>query len=118
MFTAKATDEDGGSSWVVHYQLSDPHPQINVSLETCTVEIVSLLNREEIDEYIIAIEAFPPAELLLNVVVTDVYDNAPTFSQPSYSTVISSNLPEGSTVIVLDAPDADKGSNAMLTVMD
>ena len=49
--------------------------------------------------------------LQLTVVVEDVNDNRPTFSQAEYRTSVNENAVLGTTVAVLTATDGDSGTN-------
>ena len=49
--------------------------------------------------------------LQLTVVVEDVNDNRPTFSQAEYRTSVTENAVLGTTVAVLTATDGDSGTN-------
>ena len=57
----------------------------------------------------------PPNQLQATVIVnvTDVNDNAPTFSQPSYDFSFSEITPVETTLAVVSASDIDSGMNAM-----
>ena len=50
-----------------------------------------------------------PNNFELNVVVKDINDNAPTFSQPSYETSISENATIGDIVLAFEVTDPDQG---------
>jgi hypothetical protein len=51
----------------------------------------------------------------LQVIVTDVNDNAPLFSQQSYYQVVPENASPGTSVLTVRATDADTGDNAKIT---
>ncbi|XP_042070608.1 protocadherin gamma-C5 isoform X2 [Haplochromis burtoni] len=76
------------------------------------------LDRETVPEYSVIIKATdagsPPLSSQINFVVkvSDVNDNAPTFSQPSYSVDISENNAPSSPIAVVSATDPDLGENA------
>lgn len=47
--------------------------------------------------------------------MTDVNDNAPVFSQPSYSTlVLAKDVKEGDLVLTVSATDPDAGNNSLI----
>ncbi|XP_053317962.1 protocadherin gamma-B5-like, partial [Spea bombifrons] len=52
---------------------------------------------------------------LIRVIVTDVNDNFPVFSQDVYKVSISENSPINSTLLFINATDQDEGSNAHIT---
>lgn len=76
------------------------------------------LDRETVPEYTVVIKAVdsgtPPlsAEKTFVVQLSDVNDNAPTFSQPSYSVDIPENNAPNSLIATVSATDPDVGQNA------
>ncbi|XP_063058929.1 protocadherin gamma-C5-like [Engraulis encrasicolus] len=81
----------------------------------------ALLDREVIPEYnveIIASDFGTPSlktSKHVKVGVLDVNDNAPVFSQPSYSVFLKENNPAGSSLFSITASDKDQDKNAKLT---
>ncbi|XP_038131585.1 protocadherin gamma-C5-like isoform X3 [Cyprinodon tularosa] len=79
------------------------------------------LDRETVPEYTVVIKATdagsPPLTSQQTFVVTllDVNDNAPSFSQPSYSVDIPENNLPSSPIAVVSATDADLGENAHIS---
>ncbi|XP_075337542.1 protocadherin gamma-C5-like isoform X49 [Odontesthes bonariensis] len=79
------------------------------------------LDRETIPEYTVVIKATdagsPPLSSQTTFVVTlsDVNDNAPTFSQPSYSVDIPENNAPSSPIAAVSATDPDLGENAHIS---
>ncbi|KAM8768650.1 protocadherin-16-like [Acanthopagrus schlegelii] len=55
------------------------------------------------------------SEANLTVLVDDVNDNAPTFTQDLYQVTVSEHLPAGSALITLTATDCDSGENGKIT---
>lgn len=55
------------------------------------------------------------SEAIIEIEVEDVNDNAPVFSQQTYSQVITEGLPVGTSVIQLSASDRDSGRNKELS---
>uniref|UniRef100_A0A674PHG7 Protocadherin-16 n=1 Tax=Takifugu rubripes TaxID=31033 RepID=A0A674PHG7_TAKRU len=55
------------------------------------------------------------SEANLTVLVDDVNDNAPTFTQDVYQVTVSEHLPAGSAVITVTATDRDSGDNGKIT---
>ncbi len=51
----------------------------------------------------------------MDIVITDVNDNAPVFSQSVYSADIAVDMSVGSTVVTVSATDADAGINARIS---
>ncbi|PAA50827.1 hypothetical protein BOX15_Mlig014351g1 [Macrostomum lignano] len=50
----------------------------------------------------------------LTVTLTDVNDNAPTFTNPTFEVSIFENIPAGSVIITLTASDPDSGVNGIV----
>lgn len=55
------------------------------------------------------------SEAVIEIEVEDVNDNAPVFSQQTYSQVITEGLPVGTSVIQVSASDRDSGRNKELS---
>ena len=78
------------------------------------------LDYEHSTGYFLTIEARdggdPPLQTrcFCNITVTDENDNAPTFSQPSYSSLINEAAQIGENVAVVTATDMDSGENGKL----
>ncbi|MEQ2178572.1 hypothetical protein GOODEAATRI_015471 [Goodea atripinnis] len=79
------------------------------------------LDRETVPEYTVVIRATdagsPPLSSQETFVVKllDVNDNAPSFSQPSYSVDIPENNPPSSPIAAVSATDSDLGENARIS---
>ena len=76
------------------------------------------LDREETASYPAFIAAYDTtggqAVLSVFVVVTDVNDNAPIFTDSSFNVTLSENQEPGSIILQVSATDADEGQNAEL----
>ncbi|KAM3612113.1 uncharacterized protein V6R79_002945 [Siganus canaliculatus] len=113
-------DLDTGSSGRVTCTISDDVPFKLVSEVKNYYMLVTdeLLDRESQPEYNITLTAtdagFPSLSgvKVLTVVVNDVNDNAPTFTQILYDASILENQPVGTFVMKVTAEDSDDGSNA------
>ncbi|XP_042370490.1 protocadherin gamma-C4-like, partial [Plectropomus leopardus] len=79
------------------------------------------LDRESFSEYNIAITATdsgsPPlsSEKIIPVSITDVNDNPPIFTQPSYNVYLKENGVPGSILYSVSASDLDFGENAKIS---
>ena len=51
------------------------------------------------------------SSLQVTVIVEDVNDNRPLFSQSEYRTSVTENAPPGTTIAILTATDGDSGTN-------
>ncbi|KAG9490980.1 hypothetical protein GDO78_006362, partial [Eleutherodactylus coqui] len=52
---------------------------------------------------------------LVNIIVTDVNDNAPVFTQDVYKVSVRETIPVNSTILQVSASDEDEGVNAKIT---
>ncbi|NWS78157.1 PCD16 protein, partial [Crotophaga sulcirostris] len=79
--------------------------------------VSNVLDRENRSSYSLLLEAYdggsPPrsSQMTLDVSIQDINDNAPTFNQSRYHTLISENLKPGSSILQVFASDADEGDN-------
>ncbi|XP_056147954.1 protocadherin gamma-C5-like isoform X1 [Lampris incognitus] len=79
------------------------------------------LDRESVQEYTVVIMATdagsPPllSQTSFVVELSDVNDNAPTFSQPSYSVDVPENNAPSAPIAVVSATDPDLGDNARIS---
>ncbi|KAG7316014.1 hypothetical protein KOW79_020880 [Hemibagrus wyckioides] len=120
---------------VTQIQVTDPDlgPNGEVSLTTYsynevfefksdgTLMVTGTLDREKQEIYDLVLVArdygMPPRENIttLTIIVTDVNDNAPVFSQTSYSTrVLAKDVKKGDVVITVSATDRDTGNNSLI----
>ncbi|XP_060134092.1 protocadherin gamma-A6 isoform X27 [Zootoca vivipara] len=118
-----ATDPDLGINSVQNYQLTG---SIHFSLDVQTGEngpkhaelvLEKSLDREEQQVYDLILMAMDGGDPVrtgtaqIQVIVLDVNDNAPIFSQPVYEISIEENIPKGSIVCAVRATDLDEGIN-------
>ncbi|XP_061691022.1 protocadherin gamma-A2 [Syngnathoides biaculeatus] len=116
-------DLDTGNSGHVTCSIPDNVPfQIVSGVKNYYMLVTAgTLDREVQSAYNISVTATdsgsPPLQSVkvLPVVVHDVNDNAPIFTQSQYTATILENQPVGTFVMKLVAQDADEGSNAKLT---
>uniref|UniRef100_A0A8C5QQ40 Cadherin domain-containing protein n=1 Tax=Leptobrachium leishanense TaxID=445787 RepID=A0A8C5QQ40_9ANUR len=122
-----AEDPDIGINSVQTYKLSD-NQHFTLSEKTSTdgskyLELVleKTLDREtqNIHELILtAMDGGNPVKsgsILINIVIADVNDNFPIFTQNIYKVSVSENTPINSTLLHVTATDQDEGSNAQIT---
>ncbi|KAM8732170.1 protocadherin gamma-C5-like isoform 13-T13 [Acanthopagrus schlegelii] len=118
-----ARDLDSGDNGKVTLQLSKGSPftlkpsfSNNYALVT-----TGTLDRESFSEYNIEITATdsgsPPlsSKKMIPVSITDVNDNPPIFSQPSYNVYLKENGVAGSILYSVSASDLDFGENAKIS---
>ncbi|XP_041846857.1 protocadherin alpha-3-like [Melanotaenia boesemani] len=118
-----ALDFDVGKNDVSTYRLSANDYfslEIHKGRDSVSAEILlqKALDREKESKIKLTVTAVdggnPPktgtTQIVINVL--DINDNAPVFSSALYKTRILENLPLGTTVVILNATDADDGLNA------
>ncbi|KAG8326599.1 hypothetical protein J6590_037152 [Homalodisca vitripennis] len=87
---------------------------------TDRIRVAETLDYEEARQYLLTVLATDAGEhplsthTTVNITVVDCNDNAPQFSQPSYSADISELAIVGATVIQISALDADSGKNGLV----
>ncbi|KAM4621323.1 protocadherin gamma-A11-like [Polymixia lowei] len=122
-----AEDPDVGVNGLQNYMLT---PNDNFVLKQHVnsdgskyVEMVlrKSLNREEYPRLslkLIAVDGGTPQRsgtVNIDITVLDVNDNAPVFSQSVYKATVMENAPRGTSIITVNATDADSGSNGYIT---
>ncbi|KAM6299713.1 protocadherin beta-15-like [Aegotheles albertisi] len=123
-----ARDLDVGSNSIQAYSIAPENEHFSVSFgseseDDKNVELVleKPLDREEQAELgfsLIAVDGGSPPRsgtTQIHIVVLDVNDNAPMFTQKLYVGQVSENAPEGSVVLRVVATDADAGVNGDIT---
>ncbi|XP_070797124.1 uncharacterized protein [Pituophis catenifer annectens] len=79
------------------------------------------LDREQVAEYrmVVTVEdqGVPPlsSSLTILVSISDINDNAPAFTQPSYTVFVKENNPPGAHIFTMSAGDPDIAENALIT---
>ncbi|NXG45782.1 PCDGA protein, partial [Psilopogon haemacephalus] len=113
-------DQDSGTNGQVRCSLDAGLPfRLEKSFEDYyRVVTTRQLDREEVSEYNVTVRATdggsPPlwSSTVLALRVLDVNDNAPVFSEASYSARLPENNAAGALVLTVRARDADWGQNA------
>ncbi|XP_037087761.1 LOW QUALITY PROTEIN: protocadherin-like wing polarity protein stan, partial [Pollicipes pollicipes] len=116
-----ASDLDSGENARITYALTG-EPVAEFAINPTTGEIVTtqLLDRERKSGYLLTVSArdngAPPMSDTtdVEVLVTDVNDNAPAFGPSSYQASISEAEGVGTSVLTLRATDADQGLNGRI----
>ncbi|NXR73629.1 PCDBD protein, partial [Pycnonotus jocosus] len=119
-----AQDLDIGSNSIQAYSITPENKYFSVSYGTRSngdkyVDLVldKALDREEQAEMhfgVIAVDGGSPPRsgtIEVSIVILDVNDNAPVFTQERYTGKILENMPEGSVVLTVLASDPDAGIN-------
>ncbi|KAL1459777.1 hypothetical protein WDU94_011731, partial [Cyamophila willieti] len=114
-----ATSLDTGINAQVTYAIigGNEHGKFFIDTQTGVISIADSLDFEKAREYLLTVQATdlgtPPlyAQALVNISVTDVNDNAPEFTQMSFSAVVSEDLSPGELITQITATDLDSGVN-------
>ena len=113
-----AEDFDDGVNGILNY--STVSSKIGVD-DTGLLLVIGDLDRENVSNFDIYLKAVDNglqplfAEVLISIVITDVNDNAPTFSKSQYDIQLVESIPVSTIVFITVAEDLDVGSNAELT---
>ncbi|KAM8879066.1 protocadherin Fat 1a isoform 5-T7 [Spinachia spinachia] len=116
---AKATDDDEGIYGQITYLIVNDFAKDKFSVnEDGEILTLESLDRENTVEKVIPISLIARdgggkvAFSVVNVILTDVNDNAPQFRAADYKATIASDVPRGTSVVKIGASDMDEGSNA------
>ncbi|XP_061575163.1 protocadherin-23 [Cololabis saira] len=121
--TAQASDPDHGENGTIHYSIigEDYRGRFTIDGQTGAVSTTQVLDREEMQNYTLIIEALDcganplGSTTELQLVLLDQNDNIPSFSSKSYHASISEGLPAGAEVLGVTAFDPDDGPNGDVT---
>ncbi|XP_006629223.2 protocadherin Fat 4 [Lepisosteus oculatus] len=121
VFTVQAIDSDSGPNSYVEFSLLNTlGNKFNIGNIDGKVRLTGELDREELSNYTLTIVATdkgePPlsSSMDVTVIVLDVNDNTPSFSQNIYDLEIAENTLTGTDLIQVFANDADKGTNGQI----
>ena len=115
-----ATDADDLRNGQIFYTLFGDR-NFAVVRETGVVYAVAVLDREQQSSYALTVEARDmgapslATNVTVNIVVTDINDNRPEFSQSLYQVEVLESVQVNSLVEQIMAVDIDEGSNANLS---
>uniref|UniRef100_A0A2K5JZP7 FAT atypical cadherin 4 n=1 Tax=Colobus angolensis palliatus TaxID=336983 RepID=A0A2K5JZP7_COLAP len=111
------SDEDIGINAISRYSIMDTSLPFAINPSTGDIVISRPLNREDTDRYRIRVSAHDSGWTVstdVTIFVTDVNDNAPRFSRPSYYLDCPELTEIGSKVTQVFATDPDEGSNGQV----
>ncbi|XP_077190373.1 cadherin EGF LAG seven-pass G-type receptor 2 isoform X2 [Paroedura picta] len=112
-----ATDEDTGENARITYFMEDSIPQFKIDMDTGAVTTQMELDYEDQVSYTLAITArdngIPQKSdtTYLEILVTDVNDNAPQFLRDSYQGSVYEDVPAFTSVLQVSATDRDSAMN-------
>ncbi|KAL9962398.1 hypothetical protein ACROYT_G031498 [Oculina patagonica] len=122
-----ATDQDQDANGRVYYTITNGNTgdAFAIDNETGVVTVNGPINRENMKEYLLTIQAedagHPSSRKAfadLTIQVLDENDNPPVFKENSYEAAIAENSAAGMTVVptvAISATDADEGANAEIS---
>ncbi|XP_078459193.1 protocadherin Fat 1-like isoform X2 [Lampetra planeri] len=119
IITVVAEDRDGPLNSIVRYSIvgGDQEERFAVDEVSGTLRVRRELDREKVSGYSLTVRATdngtPPrsADVLVNVDISDINDNPPSFSEQSYTAVIQENQPPGTSIVRLLVMDMDASHN-------
>ncbi|CAJ1061360.1 neural-cadherin isoform X1 [Xyrichtys novacula] len=125
----RATDLDdpneGKNAMLTYSIIKNVRNEINLNLfsinaSTGTIyTVLRSLDREAEDRYLVVVEARDGGGLAgtgtATILVSDVNDHPPVFTQRLYTTQVTEDLEVNSEVLVVSATDGDEGENAVVT---
>jgi protocadherin Fat 1/2/3 len=118
-----ATSKDTGVNADVYYSIigGNEHKKFAINNKTGVISIAEMLDYERAKDYFLTIQAIdggtPPLSNVatVNITVTDCNDNAPLFSQLSYSSRIREDAQIGDKILQVIATDLDSDKNGQVT---
>ncbi|XP_072006242.1 protocadherin gamma-B5-like [Engystomops pustulosus] len=123
----KAEDLDVGVNSVISYRLStNQYFTLGEKVSTDGSVFPELilekpLDRETQDKHELILTAsdggnpVQTGTALINIIVTDINDNSPVFTQDVYKVSVRENIPVNSTILQVSASDEDEGVNGQIT---
>ncbi|KAJ8953022.1 hypothetical protein NQ318_015384 [Aromia moschata] len=114
-----ATSKDIGANAEVYYSIigGNEHKKFAINNKTGVITIADMLDYERAKDYFLTIQAVdggtPPLSNVAtaNITVTDCNDNAPVFTQVSYSARIREDAEIGDKILQIIATDLDSDRN-------
>ncbi|XP_043917634.1 protocadherin Fat 4 [Protopterus annectens] len=111
------SDEDEGDNAISRYSLVDSSLPFSINPSSGDIIVIRSLNREDTDLYVLKIAAHDSGWTVstdMTVFVTDVNDNPPRFSWPSYFLEYPEVNEVGTKVIQVTATDPDWDTNGQV----
>ncbi|XP_074496791.1 protocadherin Fat 4-like [Sebastes fasciatus] len=112
-----STDDDTGANAVFHYSIIDQSDDMpfNIDFTSGYITVEGLLDREMQDHYILKVNANDSAWSIstdVTIIIADVNDNRPVFSDHFYSAVLPETQDKEVFVMRVLTTDADVGQNS------
>lgn len=120
----QAIDSDSGENARLHYQLTDTVPDFPLTINNSTgwITVSKELDRETTESFTFAVQVrdhgipVRSSSASISIVVLDVNDNAPTFTEKIYSLKINEDCGVGTSVFTVTAIDRDINSVVMYQI--
>ena len=112
-----ATDRDAGKNSEISYRFATQISEFTIHPSTGEIRTNQVLDREKESSYDIDVVASDAGQnprtkkVTVTVIVQDINDNSPRFTESSYEKKVYENVPKGSSILAVSARDADKGNN-------
>lgn len=118
----RVSDQDSGKNGEVHLEISPDLPFTITSTQNHYSLVTNgFLDREHVSEYTIVLQATDlgdpqlKTQTAVNITVTDVNDNPPSFERSVINVDIKENNKPGALLCTVSASDKDFGENARIT---
>ncbi|XP_058048914.1 protocadherin Fat 4 isoform X2 [Ahaetulla prasina] len=111
------SDEDTGINAISRYSIRNTNIPFVINPNTGDITISRVLNREDTDRYRIRVSAHDSGWTVstdVTIFVTDINDNSPRFTKPSYYLDYPESNEVGSRVTQISATDPDEGVNGQI----
>lgn len=123
----RAHDKDSKENALVSYRFSPESQSLShifsIGLKTGWLSVNGSLDRENVPSYVVKIEArdhgdnFLSSTTNVRIVVDDINDTPPVFSQQIYTVSISEDLPVNSTILTLKTTDQDSNADVIYYIV-
>uniref|UniRef100_A0A670XVC6 Cadherin domain-containing protein n=1 Tax=Pseudonaja textilis TaxID=8673 RepID=A0A670XVC6_PSETE len=119
-----ASDRDSGNNGQINcflWPIGVPFQLESTFKNYYSLIVGAVLDREQVAEYrmVVTVEdqGVPPlsSSLTLLVSISDINDNVPAFTKPSYTVFVKENNPPGAHIFTVSATDPDIAENALIT---
>ncbi|XP_041054608.1 protocadherin Fat 4 [Carcharodon carcharias] len=121
IMTVKAVDLDSGLNGHVEYSLQQfTRNKFSINATSGDLSVIGDLDRE-LAEWVpidvIASDKGQPSlssSISITVIITDINDNSPAFTQNTYNVTVDENIPRGSDLLTVSATDPDEDKNGQV----
>ncbi|XP_060070203.1 cadherin-related tumor suppressor-like [Ylistrum balloti] len=115
-----AEDKDEGGNGLVYYSTTSTNLPFTIENIRGKLRVTQALDRETVPQYTMNVKATDngtpqrSTDQTLIIHLEDVNDNSPVFSQTEYTATVQENVTVGSTILTVNAQDADAGTNGLV----